>query len=169
MLRSDKRERDQRAKGKITKEYFPVVADRLNMRINITHNFTPMVTRHGNIRSYLHRFKIIETPTCPCGTKGLTIDHLLFECELLNKDIQLCITSLWWTALKEQYLGKDAVGRPGLQYLKQVARNRAADSYTAVERMACDSCRWKAAKKSKDWALRRRLIRKPKNFLYTVF
>jgi len=56
------------------------------MRINIIHNFTSMVTGHGNIRSNLHRFKIIGTPTCPCGTKEQTIDHLLFECELLNKE-----------------------------------------------------------------------------------
>jgi len=62
------RECDQTTKGKITKEYFPVVADRLQMKINITQNFTTMATRHGNIRSYLHRFKIIETPICPCGT-----------------------------------------------------------------------------------------------------
>jgi hypothetical protein len=40
---------------------------------------------HGNIRSYLHRFKILDTPTCPCGTKDQTVDHLLYECELLNK------------------------------------------------------------------------------------
>jgi hypothetical protein len=45
-----------------------------------------MVTRHGNVRSYLHRFKIIETPICPCSTTDQTIDHLLFECELLNKE-----------------------------------------------------------------------------------
>ena len=45
-----------------------------------------MVTAHGNIRSYLHHFKIIETPICQCGTTGQTIDHLLFECELLNKE-----------------------------------------------------------------------------------
>jgi hypothetical protein len=45
-----------------------------------------MVTGHGNIRSYLHRFKIIETPLCPCGTSDQTADHLLFECELLNKE-----------------------------------------------------------------------------------
>jgi len=69
-----------------THEYFSVVADTLNMRINITYNFTSMVTRHGNIRSYLHQFKIIGTPTCPCGTKKRTTDHLLFECELLNKE-----------------------------------------------------------------------------------
>jgi ribonuclease HI len=45
------REWDQTTKGKITKEYLPIVADRLNMKINITHNFTSMVTGHGNIRS----------------------------------------------------------------------------------------------------------------------
>jgi hypothetical protein len=77
---------DQTTKGEITKEYFPVVADRLTMKINITHNFTSMVTGHGNVRSYLHRFKISETPTCPCGTMDQTIDHLLFECQLLNKE-----------------------------------------------------------------------------------
>jgi hypothetical protein len=43
-----------------------------------------------------------------------------------------------------------AMGRPGLQYLKQVARKTAVDSYRAMERMACDSCRWKAANQSKD-------------------
>jgi len=41
-------------KGRNQKEYFPVVAHRLNMKINITHKFTSMVTGHGNIRSYLH-------------------------------------------------------------------------------------------------------------------
>ena len=45
-----------------------------------------MVTGHGNIRSHLHRFKIIDTSACPCGTKDQTIDQLLYECELLNKE-----------------------------------------------------------------------------------
>ena len=55
-----------------------------------------MVTGHGNVRSHLYRFKIIEQPTCPRGTKDQTIDHLLFECELLNKerDRQLSINSI---------------------------------------------------------------------------
>jgi len=48
------REWDQTTKGEITKEYFLVVADRLNMRINITHNFTTVIMGHGNMRSYLH-------------------------------------------------------------------------------------------------------------------
>jgi len=53
--------------------------------------------------------------------------------------------------LKEQYLEKKAVGRPRLQYLKQVDRNTAADSYTAMDRVACNNCRWRTANQSKDW------------------
>ena len=82
-------------KGQITKEYFSAFADRLNMKINITHNFTRMVTGQGNIRSYLHRFKILETPTCPCGTRH----HLLFECELLNKERDNLISTVLKTDL----------------------------------------------------------------------
>ena len=80
------REWDQTTKGQITKEHSPAVTDRLNMTINITHKLTSMVKGHGNIRSYLYGFKIIETSTCPCGTKDQGTDHILFECELLNKE-----------------------------------------------------------------------------------
>ena len=55
------RECDLTTKGAITKEYFPAVADRLSMNINITPNLTTIITGHGNIRSYLHRFKIMDT------------------------------------------------------------------------------------------------------------
>ena len=78
------REWDKTTKGAITKEYFPVVTERLKMKISISQNSTTMVTGHGKIRSYLHRFKISETPICPCGTTDQPIDHLLFQCELLN-------------------------------------------------------------------------------------
>jgi hypothetical protein len=56
------------------------------MKINRTHNFTTIVTGHGNIRSYLHRFKILETPNFSCGTEDQTTDRLLYECEPLNKE-----------------------------------------------------------------------------------
>jgi expansin (peptidoglycan-binding protein) len=45
---------------------------------------------------------------------------------------------------------KKHVGKPRLQYLKQVARNTGAESYIAMKRMACNSSRWKAANQSKD-------------------
>ena len=70
-------------KGKITKDYFPRVAERLNMKISANPKFTTMVTGHGNIKAYLYRFKIAATPTCPCGKKDQTTDHLLYECEIL--------------------------------------------------------------------------------------
>jgi len=76
----------QSTKGRTTKELFPDVTERLKMKINLTQNFTTMVTGHEKTNSYLHRFKIIEAPTCPCGTRDQNIDHLLFECELLNKE-----------------------------------------------------------------------------------
>jgi hypothetical protein len=46
--------------------------------------------------------------------------------------------------------GKKAVGRPRPQYLKQVARNIEADSYTAMKRMACNNSRWKDANQSEE-------------------
>jgi hypothetical protein len=42
------------------------------------------------------------------------------------------------------------VGRPRLHYLKEVARNTRADSYTAMKRMACNNSKRKAANHSKD-------------------
>ena len=46
--------------------------------------------------------------------------------------------------------GTKAVGRPRVQYLKQVARNTGADSYTAMKKMTCNIYRWTAAHQSKD-------------------
>jgi hypothetical protein len=45
-----------------------------------------MTTAHGKTRSYLHRFKIVENPDCPCSSGIQTTDHLLFECTKLNTE-----------------------------------------------------------------------------------
>jgi hypothetical protein len=79
------REWDLTTMGEITKDCFPLVAGRFNININITPNLTTIVTGHGNIRSYLHRFKTIVTPTCACGCSDQTIDHMLCECALINQ------------------------------------------------------------------------------------
>jgi len=71
-------------KGYTTKEYFPIVAERLNIKISTNQHLTTMLTGHGNIKSYLYRFKIITSPACPCGKNDQTTDHLLYECELLK-------------------------------------------------------------------------------------
>ena len=42
-------DRNRSTKGKITKDYSPIAAERLKMKVTNTHNFTIMVTGHGNI------------------------------------------------------------------------------------------------------------------------
>jgi ribonuclease HI len=100
----------QSAKGRTTKEFFPEVTERLKMKINFTQNFTTMVTGHGKTKAYLHRFKIIDTPTCPCGTGDQTIDHLLFECKLLNEERnclkQLILKTNDWPISKRDLIRK---------------------------------------------------------------
>jgi hypothetical protein len=54
------------SKAAITKQFFPNVQDRLKLNINITPNFTAMVTGHGKTRVYLHPFKIKENGEFPC-------------------------------------------------------------------------------------------------------
>jgi len=69
------KEREKTKKGSTTKEYFPTVAQRLQTKISFTQNLTKIVSVHGNIKSYLHRFRIIDAPDCPCGNGNQTIEH----------------------------------------------------------------------------------------------
>jgi len=65
---------------------FPQIADRLKFKINVTPNLTTMVTGHGNIKSYLHKYKILDSPMCSCKSREQTVDHIVFECKLLEQD-----------------------------------------------------------------------------------
>jgi hypothetical protein len=67
-----------------TTEFFPDIKDRLKM--NLTPNFTAIITAHGKTRSYLHRFKIIESPECPCANGNQKVDHLIYDCNKLNTE-----------------------------------------------------------------------------------
>ena len=71
-------------KGNATEEYFPIVTERLNMKISTNQHLTTMLKGHDNKKSYLNRFKIITSSVCPCGKNDQTTDHLLYECELLK-------------------------------------------------------------------------------------
>ena len=53
---------DRTTKGATTKSFFPKIPDRLKMRISVTPNFTTLITGHGNIKTYLYKYKIIDTP-----------------------------------------------------------------------------------------------------------
>jgi hypothetical protein len=91
------------------KQYFPNIQDRLNMKINITPNLVAMVTGHGNTRAYLHRFKLLDHATC-VGKKGdQTIDHLLYQCTLLQTHREVLkrnILNRNWPASKQELITK---------------------------------------------------------------
>jgi hypothetical protein len=77
---------DRTTKALATKEFFPNIKDRLNTKITLTPNFTALVTSHGKTKLYLYRFKIIESPDCPCGGGSQKVDHLTFECTILQNE-----------------------------------------------------------------------------------
>jgi len=62
------------------------VEEMLEMKINLTQNFTAILMVHGKTRAYLHRFKNIEEPTCPCVRVEHATNHLIFECETITKE-----------------------------------------------------------------------------------
>ena len=77
---------DRTTKGLITKQFFPIIKDRLTTKIKLTPNFTALVTAHGKTKAYLHRFKITESPECPCDGGNQTVDHLLYDCSKLQRE-----------------------------------------------------------------------------------
>jgi len=58
----------------------------LKMKLRLSPNLTAMLTAHGKIKAYLHRFKIIQLPEYFCKHGDQTTDHLLNDCEILGKE-----------------------------------------------------------------------------------
>jgi len=105
---------DHATKGSATKYFFPYINDRLKMKINVAPNITAMVTAHGKTRSYLHRFKIIESPECSCVNGNQIVCSLLYDCSKLNNERETLITYISkednWPVKKSELVNK---------YLKQ--------------------------------------------------
>jgi len=80
------REWTETTKGEIIKALLPKLEDRLKLILNATPNFTAIVTGHGNIKAYLHKYKIIDDPSCPCRKGPQTVQHIIFDCPLLEKE-----------------------------------------------------------------------------------
>jgi len=60
------REWDASNKGELTKTFFPIVKERISKRLQMCINFSMIITGHGKLRTYFHRFKMIDDPTCLC-------------------------------------------------------------------------------------------------------
>jgi hypothetical protein len=71
-----------------------IIKDRLTTNIKLTPNFTALVTAHGKTKAYLHRFKIAESPECPCDGGNQTVDHLLYDCSKLQREREKLISNV---------------------------------------------------------------------------
>ena len=63
--------------GAVTKTFFPNINCTTKPKINFKVNFRSMVTRHAPIQSYLHRFKISDSPRYPCNDRPTLFNLLL--------------------------------------------------------------------------------------------
>jgi hypothetical protein len=74
------------SKGAITKSFFPKIVEKMKLKINTTPNFTTIVTGHGNINTYLHKYRIINNPRCPCKQGEQSVDHIVYDCKLHDQE-----------------------------------------------------------------------------------
>ena len=66
-----------------------------------------MVTRHGNIKSYLFKYKVKGSPTCSCKSREQTIDHIIFDCELVRDRLKAAVLrSENWPVNKDTLINK---------------------------------------------------------------
>ncbi|PSN49993.1 hypothetical protein C0J52_03309, partial [Blattella germanica] len=70
--------------GATTKSYFPRISDRLNRKIQLSPTLTTLMTGHGNINAYFHRFKIKECAVYVCGNGSQTVGHMIYDCVKLQ-------------------------------------------------------------------------------------
>jgi hypothetical protein len=55
--------RDPSTKGELTKTFFPAAKDRISKTQEMCINLPTIVTGLGKLRSYFHRFEIIDDQT----------------------------------------------------------------------------------------------------------
>jgi len=56
------------------------------MNLRLSPNLKAILNLHGKTKAYLQRFKIIQSPECSCKHGNQTTDHLLYDCEILDKE-----------------------------------------------------------------------------------
>lgn len=88
-VREWQRRWDTTEKGAVTKSFFPNVKQRLSVKLNLSGKLTTLLTGHGKLREYFHRFKITDNPNCVCNKEVQTVDHLLWRCEQLKTQRQI--------------------------------------------------------------------------------
>jgi len=55
------------------------------MNVSVTPNIAALTKGHGKSRAYFHRFKLLDNATYVCKEGDHTVDHLIYHCNLLDK------------------------------------------------------------------------------------
>jgi hypothetical protein len=80
------------------------------LKVNVTANLTTIVIGHGNIKSYFHKYKILDNPMCSCKSAEQTADHIIFECKLLEQERErlkaVVLRSENWPESKNKLINK---------------------------------------------------------------
>jgi hypothetical protein len=81
------------------------------MKMPITPEFTALVTGHGKPKSYLHRFRLADDPTCLCNEGQQTSDHIIFECSIVEAQRSSLIKHITasggsWPPAKDELISK---------------------------------------------------------------
>jgi ribonuclease HI len=66
---------DASTNSEITKSFFPIIKARISKSLHMGVNLSTIITGHGTLRAYYHRFKIIDDPKCVCKMGPQTTDH----------------------------------------------------------------------------------------------
>lgn len=85
-LRTWQNQWENTTKGATSKMFFPSVQERLKQWIPLNSQTTAILTGHGKTREYYNRFKILESAMCKCNQQNQTVNHLIYECNLLNSE-----------------------------------------------------------------------------------
>ena len=67
--------------GNHTRSIFPTIADRMRTSFPFSWRMTMLLSGHGRLRAYLHRFYLAETDFCSCGSGDVQDwSHVLYDC-----------------------------------------------------------------------------------------
>ena len=76
--------------GKTTKQlFFPTITDRLTSKFyEPSYILSQFMTGHGKFKAYFNRFHIANqnSDSCPCQNPEQTVEHLLFECPIHQRN-----------------------------------------------------------------------------------
>jgi len=78
-------------KGALCRSFFPVVEQRLKMKLPIKPEFTALTNGRGKTKCYLHRFKLADDQSCPCNEGVQTPEHIIYDCKILEPQTSLLI------------------------------------------------------------------------------